>query len=272
MIGVYYTRARQMIVDLSKQRLNYDKIAHLYDEPIRDYDVDPNLVNFLAQQPEGATRKRILDLGCGTGKQLTADYTAFPALQFTGMDLFSGMLHVARRRASGVAWIQGDSANPPFASGSFDYITNQFSYQHVRQREKMVAEIYRLLKRGGRFVLNNIDPWHMREWLVYQFFPAAWALDVNDFLTVEKFVGLLETAGFTHIEVSRRNHLTEMTLNEVYEYASKRPRASQLMAIPDKDYTEGLRSVQDKINSLGGEATIQSTFCFLTIIGDKTYE
>ena len=60
-----------MIIDISKQRLNYDRIAHLYDEPIRDYNVDPNLVDFLAQQPQS---KRILDLGCGTGKQLTADF------------------------------------------------------------------------------------------------------------------------------------------------------------------------------------------------------
>lgn len=258
-----------MIVDISKQRLNYDKIAHLYDEPIRDYDVDPNLIHYLARQPAGAAGKRILDLGCGTGKQLAADYTALPGLPFTGMDLFAGMLHVARRRAPGVAWIQGDSANPPFASGSFDYITNQFSYQHVQQQEKMVAEIYRLLRHGGRFVLNNIDPWHMRQWLIYQFFPATWTLDEYDFLPAEKLVDLMETAGFTAIDVSRRSHVTEMTLNDVYNYVSRRTAASQFMAISDKDYAEGIRNVKHKIERLGGDATIQSTFCFLTIIADK---
>ncbi|MFZ0547992.1 MAG: class I SAM-dependent methyltransferase [Candidatus Promineifilaceae bacterium] len=258
-----------MIVDLSKQRLNYDKIAHLYDEPMRDHDVDPNLTAYLAQQSDNTAVKRILDMGCGTGKQLTADYGAFPSLQLTGMDLFSGMLHIAQKRNSFVSWVQGDSANPPFASGSFDYITNQFSYQHVQHQEKMVAQIYRLLKQGGRFVMNNIDPWHMREWLIYQFFPAAWELDTKDFLPTEEFVRLMKTAGFIHIAVFRRNHLTEMTLDDVFAYVSKRERSSEFMAISDEDYAQGVRDVAQKIDALGADTTIQSAFCFLTIIGDK---
>lgn len=258
-----------MMVDLSKQRLNYDEIAHLYDEPIRDYDVDPNLVNYLAEQPDSRAGKRILDLGCGTGKQLSADFHTFPDLSLIGMDLFSGMLWVAQKRGPSVAWVQGDNAHPPFSAGSFDYITNQFSYQHVQQREKMVSEIYRLLKEGGRFVMNNIDPWHMSEWVIYQFFPAAWELDIADFLPVDKFVGLMETAGFTNIEVSRRNEVTDMTLQEVKEYVSRRTAASQFMAISDEAYAAGLQTIERKIKSLGKESKIQSSFCFLTILGDK---
>lgn len=52
----------------SAQRVNYDLIAHLYDEPGRDYDTDPNLVKFLKKKAD--LRIRILDMGCGTGKQL----------------------------------------------------------------------------------------------------------------------------------------------------------------------------------------------------------
>lgn len=255
-----------MIVDISKQRLNYDRIAHLYDEPIRDYGVDPNLVKFLSTAPES---KRVLDLGCGTGKQLTADFHSFANVHFFGMDLFAGMLGVAQKRGPGLGWVQGDNANAPFADGSFDYITNQFSYQHVQQREKMVGEIYRLLRRGGRFVMNNIDPWHMREWVIYQFFPACWELDVVDFLPVEAFVRLMEGVGFGRVEVSRQDQITEMTLGEVYAYVSRRTAASQFMAISDKDYAAGLRNVEEKIEAQGRERTIQSAFCFLTISGDK---
>jgi hypothetical protein len=33
----------------SKQRVDYDSISHLYDEPGRDYDIDSNLVEFLKE-------------------------------------------------------------------------------------------------------------------------------------------------------------------------------------------------------------------------------
>jgi len=258
-----------MIVDLSKQRLNYDKIAHLYDEPIRDYDVDPNLVDYLAQRPSSEDKIRVLDLGCGTGKQLTADVNDLANVQLVGLDLFSGMLGIAQKRGPDIAWVQGDNANPPFARGSFDYITNQFNYQHVQQREKMISEIFRLLKRGGRFVINNIDPWYMRDWLIYRFFPATWELDMQDFLPVDQLVELMETAGFANIQIFRRDLVSDLPLSEVYAYCSRRTAASQFMAISDEDYKSGLQRLENQMESLGGEAIYHSTICLLTIVADK---
>jgi SAM-dependent methyltransferase len=257
------------MLDISKQRLNYDKIAHLYDEPFRDYAVDSNLLAFLNQQPAGRSDVRVLDLGCGTGKQLTADSQTLSKIQFIGLDLFSGMLQIARKRGPTVSWVQGDSDNPPFAPNSFDYITNQFSYQHVQQQQKLIQTFYRLLKPGGRFVLNNIDPWHMTGWFIYQFFPTSWDLDVGDFIPTDRFVALMKTAGFKRIEVTRQNSTTEMTLAEVYDSVSNRSRTSQFIAISDDAYTEGVRRAGVALEQQGAGATIQSDFCFLTITGDK---
>jgi ubiquinone/menaquinone biosynthesis C-methylase UbiE len=257
------------MVDLSKQRLNYDTIAHLYDEPIRDYDVDPNLVDYLSRQASSDQPIWVLDLGCGTGKQLTADSKGLNNVRLIGLDLFSGMLRIAQKRGPGVSWVKGDNANPPFASGSLDYITNQFNYQHVQQQEKMFQILGRLLKPSGRLVMNNIDPWYMPGWLIYHFFPAAWELDTADFLPVETIVGLLETAGFINIEVSRRTQVTDTTLGEVYDYCSRRAATSQFMAISDDAYATGLRRLENEIKALGKSAVFQSTLCFLTIIAEK---
>jgi ubiquinone/menaquinone biosynthesis C-methylase UbiE len=75
------------MLDISKQRLNYDTIAHLYDEPIRDYQVDPNLQKFLDEQRDKSVPVRVLDLGCGTGNQLTADSQSLSGIQLVGLDL-----------------------------------------------------------------------------------------------------------------------------------------------------------------------------------------
>lgn len=77
-----------MNTDLSQQRVNYDAIADLYDGPIRDHTVDENLARFLAARPS-LSPVRILDMGCGTGKQLAANRPHFPGAHFA--DRFPGV-------------------------------------------------------------------------------------------------------------------------------------------------------------------------------------
>src|SRR5688572_12410527 len=155
-------------------RVNYDQIAHLYDEPVRDYAVDPMLLAYLEERPDlSPSTMRILDVGCGTGKQQTANHGRFPAMTVVGLDRFSGMLQQARRRGPAVHWLQGDAPTLPFADSSFDFASNQFSYHHIHNQPRFLQEVYRVLRPGGRFAMFNIDPWAMPNWVIYQFFPAA---------------------------------------------------------------------------------------------------
>ncbi len=91
-------------------RVDYDRVAHLYDEPLRDHVVDRKLIEYIAGRPVGATAVRVLDAGCGTGKQIAANRTRFPEAVFIGADRFHGMLHIARRRCRDARWLQVDAA------------------------------------------------------------------------------------------------------------------------------------------------------------------
>jgi SAM-dependent methyltransferase len=252
------------------QRVNYDEIAHLYDEPLRDYDVDANLLGFLDERPaRRASGIRVLDTGCGTGKQLSADRQAFPDGLIVGLDLFHGMLREACRRCPAVDWVQGNSARPPLKDACFDYITNQFSYHHVPDKPRMIAEIGRVLTSGGRFAMTNLDPWSMPGWIVYTYFPAARQRDFEDFLPAEDFAALMTKAGFSNIRISRQHWQEKEGLKRFLEYASQRYRTSQLMAISDSDFKAGIARLTEDVEKSGDAACVDSEMCLVTVIGDK---
>lgn len=251
------------------RRVNYDQIAHLYDEPGRDFNPDPDLLHYLRQHP-GTGVCRVLDMGCGTGKQLAANHAAVPALQLVGLDLFRGMLDHARKRCPTANWVQGDSMRPPFPDASFDYITNQFSYHHIPDKIRLLSETYRLLKPGGRFAITNLDPWSMNGWIVYRYFPASRRCDLADFLPENQLVSVMREAGFRDIRMRRELSRREETLGDFLAYASQRHRTSHLMAIDDQDYEDGLGKIRESIRRAGAEARVRSELCLIWVTGDKT--
>lgn len=258
-----------MMVDFSQQRVNYDTIAHLYDEPLRDHDADPNLIVFEERHPHlEPADLLVLDLGCGTGKQMAANQKRFPEMSLVGLDLSRGMLHQAQRRCKMIDWIQGDGAALPFRDSCFHYITNQFSYHHVHHKEKMIAEVHRLLRTGGQFAMTNLDPWAMSGWIVYRYFPAARVRDYRDFWPTGTFAQHMESVGFVNVRVTRRRRIMEQDLRQFLAYARQRFRTSHLMVISDDDYDAGIQEIKRDVDR-AGDTGVKSEICIVTITGDR---
>jgi len=250
-------------------RIDYDRIAHLYDDSRRDHPLDERLVAFVAASP-WPSAVRVLDVGCGTGKQLASNRVAFPRMVLVGVDVSAQMLRVAQARAPDVTWIRGDGQSLPLAPASFDYVTNQFSYPHVPDKRRLVHEIFRVMRPGGRFVLVNIDPWAMPDWAIYRYFAGTRALDERDFMPPPALVSLLRDAGFTNVCLESTDRSSEHDLRELLSSVSQRHSASQLMAIPDDDYEAGLAAVREAIARAGsGAASIRSQFVVIAITADK---
>ncbi len=101
---------------------------------------------------------RLLDVAGGTGdiafrflKRLKGDG------HVTVCDLTSAMLDEGARRAEkdGVAnidWVCGDAMALPFADRSFDACTLAFGIRNVTRIEDALAQAYRVLRPGGRFL------------------------------------------------------------------------------------------------------------------------
>ena len=266
----FFAPSRLRVKGLPLQRVNYDKIAHLYDAPDRQHDVDPNLIVFLGERDDLSPASiSILDVGCGTGRQVSANRSAYPEASIVGSDLFLGMLRVALSNEPGAQWTQADGSKLGFGDEGFDYITNQYSYAHIQDKQGFVAEVYRVLKPGGRFVITNIDPWSMETWIMYQFFPAAKELDHADFLSQDNLVSLLSMSGFEPVRVSAHPQIKRERLGDFLDYASQRHRASHFLAMSDDAYQEGLDRLTQAVEQQGANAVIESQSCHLTVFADK---
>jgi SAM-dependent methyltransferase len=104
----------------------------------------------------------VLDVGCGTGADVTAlAERVGPTGRATGVDLSETMIAEARQRAKGsgdwVTFEQADAHTLPFEDGIFDACRCERVLEHVEQPERVVREMVRVLRPGGRIVAYEPD-------------------------------------------------------------------------------------------------------------------
>jgi ubiquinone/menaquinone biosynthesis C-methylase UbiE len=108
-------------------------------------------------QPVG----KLVDIGCGPGYLAVKIAQQFPSLVVTGLDISDLMIELARRNwgslsYSGLEFITGDAQNLPFSDDSIDVAVSSLALHHWENGAKALAEIYRVLKPGGRLVLFDV--------------------------------------------------------------------------------------------------------------------
>jgi SAM-dependent methyltransferase len=64
------------------------------------------------------------------------------------------MLAAAERTAPGARLHEGDAADMPFPDAQFDAVTCNFGLMHLPDRQAALAEVRRVLRKGGRFVMS----------------------------------------------------------------------------------------------------------------------
>jgi SAM-dependent methyltransferase len=95
----------------------------------------------------------VLDLACGDGLLLDL-LRARKTSELVGLDMSEGELGAARARlGKGVQLIKGRAQELPFPDNSFDLVTCHLAFMLMRPLEKVVAEVRRVLRPGGRFAI-----------------------------------------------------------------------------------------------------------------------
>lgn len=97
---------------------------------------------------------KILDVGCGNGYFISSIKNKDD--QLYGVDVSEESLEIAKNRCPEVKFIKikvGDSL--PFEDNYFDVVTLFHVLEHVDSEERIVAEIFRVLKSGGLLFLSS---------------------------------------------------------------------------------------------------------------------
>jgi demethylmenaquinone methyltransferase/2-methoxy-6-polyprenyl-1,4-benzoquinol methylase len=167
----------------------------------------------------------LLDVAGGTGDiSFRVVEAGGPNTRATVCDINGDMLAVGRERAfergldDAVSFTEGNAESLPFADHSFDAVTIAFGIRNVPRIELALAEFYRVLRPGGRFLcleFSNVEmPGLDRFYDFYSFkvIPALGRMIVGDaepyrylvesirrFPTPARFAQMINAAGFARV-------------------------------------------------------------------------
>ncbi|MED3563626.1 class I SAM-dependent methyltransferase [Bacillus xiapuensis] len=146
----------------------------------------------------------ILDAGCGTGQTaafLAQEYQA----NVTGIEINPIMIEKAKNRFKTlnlpVKIIHGSVEETPFTDNSFDFVLSESVLAFVN-KPKTLKEFYRVLKKGGRFIANEMTINQKLSFQDEQEIKQFYAVD--HLLLEEDWKAQLENTGFKNIEIKKQ--------------------------------------------------------------------
>ena len=182
---------------LNPEDLRQSDLAKLDHFHVGGADATDALIQLANIQPADA----VLDLGSGIGGP-SRHLASTVGCHVTGIDLTDEYCQVATMLASStglshlVRYQRGDALATPFEDASFDVVWTQHAAMNIEDKAGLYREIFRVLKKGGRFALHDIvagaGP---------VLYPVPWASrpELSFLMTEADLRTAIVSAGFRHI-------------------------------------------------------------------------
>jgi demethylmenaquinone methyltransferase / 2-methoxy-6-polyprenyl-1,4-benzoquinol methylase len=152
-------------------RAMFDRIARVYDlmNSVMTAGMHHRWRARAADLARVGPGSRALDVATGTGD--LAIELAGRGAEVTGLDFSEPMLELARGKAPGLDWVQGDALELPYDDGEFDAATVGFGARNFSDLDRGLREMARVTRPGGRVVVLEITTpqkpplsWFFRVW------------------------------------------------------------------------------------------------------------
>jgi SAM-dependent methyltransferase len=223
-------------------RAHFDAIAGRYDQ-LRHQLFEPAL-DLLVREGDLEGR-RVLDLGCGTGRFAAALADRHGCVAF-GVDPSPAMLGVARARSSVVTWLEGRAEAIPLADHAVERSFLQTVIHLVEDRAAAFAELRRVLEPCGVVSILTVDPAGAPRFWVADLLPSYAAIDAARFPAPDVLVAELRAAGFASADWEPAPMRLRYTREEAAHLLRER-FASSLAHISAEEIETGARRAEREL-------------------------
>ncbi len=137
-----------------------DEVAGMFDDVAKHYDRMNNVLSAgnavlwrmaTVRAVAPVAGERILDVAAGTGTSSVA--LARSGAEVIALDFSAGMVEEGRRKHKKIEFVEGDAEKLPFPGNHFDAVSISFGLRNVNEPKTALAEMFRVLKPGGRLVV-----------------------------------------------------------------------------------------------------------------------
>lgn len=158
--------------------------------------------------------KKILDVGCGTGRHLALAHSSNTR---QGVDLSQTMLDEAQAKMPDGIFTVASADKLPFPDNSFDLVISSRVLQHIRKQQNFVTEMSRVCKPGGQVIILSYNSWSglclykqirlskfgkilnipFKLILGKRSFFNPWGFDYDNYVSIPELSGFMKQAGLT---------------------------------------------------------------------------
>jgi ubiquinone/menaquinone biosynthesis C-methylase UbiE len=254
---------------MTDRKADYGEISEVYDE-VRSSDL-PHIVWWQAKLiAEGrlGPGKRLLDLGCGTGRW-TIPLAKRTGCTVVGIDNCPQMLQKAREKdpEGRVQWVEGDVERLRFEPDSFDCALMVLMMHHLKDHLATFRAVRRVLRPGGVFLIRQGTLEDILEDPFHRFFPEIVTIDRKRTPFRCEIEWWLAEAGFDRVRAETFRQHTYATNMRLLEEVQKRV-CSALRMIDEDAYNAGMARLTEHLRRHTDDASVRDSL-FTLFVGRK---
>lgn len=266
-----HRHGRKPVVDAFRgtpmpEEADYSQIAEVYDEVRTD-----NLPHIawwqakLAAEGQLGPGKRLIDLGCGTGRW-TIPLAKRTGCDAVGVDSSPQMLRKAREKdvEGRVQWVEGDVERLRFEPDNFDCALMVLMVHHLKDHLGTFRGVYSILRPGGVFLIRQGTLEQILSDPLHRFFPEAVTVDRKRTPFRIEIESWLAQAGFDPVRVETFKQHTYATNMRMLEEFQKRV-CSALRMIDEDAYKAGMARLTEHLRRHIDDSSVRDSLFTLFV-------